>query len=48
VRLPVNTQHPAWGYKNSIECLNASVLKTMLEEQNGNSHCSDKVSLWFH
>jgi hypothetical protein len=24
---PVNTQHPALGYKNSVECLNTSVLE---------------------
>jgi len=27
VRLPVNTQHQPWGYKNSVEHLNARVLK---------------------
>jgi hypothetical protein len=26
VRTHVNTQHPACGYKNSVECLNANVL----------------------
>jgi hypothetical protein len=25
VKIHVNTQHPAWGYKNSVECLNSRV-----------------------
>jgi hypothetical protein len=27
VRIPCTAQHPEWGYKKSVECLNATVLK---------------------
>jgi len=30
-RIPVNTQHPAWGYKNAVACLNTNVLKDSAE-----------------
>jgi len=31
MRIPVNTQHPAWGYGNAVACLNTNVLKDSAE-----------------
>jgi len=32
MRIPVNTQHPEWGYENAVACLNTNLLNTALND----------------